>query len=155
MGFKMNPFLKKVRSRQLKLAFAESMTCGLVSHKLNTIRGTADIFSGSIICYDKNVKISLLKVSPLLIIKHSPVSKQVTEVLARNLSHLIKANIFGAITGLATSDAEARHPKGTAFLSVYNGTKVKTIKKVFRGTPLQIKKKAVTEMFQLIDSVIK
>lgn len=154
MASKINHLLKKIKSKKLKLAFAESMTCGLISYKLNTLKNTNDFFSGSVICYDKNVKMKLLRVPPLLIYKYSDVSKQVTEVLARNLSGLIRADLYGAVTGLATSDQTSNHKKGTVFLSVYNGTKVKTVKHQFRGTPLQIKKKATYAMLKLMGSVV-
>lgn len=155
MALTINRVIKNVKAKKLRMAFAESVTCGMIASKLNTIKGTGDFFAGSIVCYDTDVKIGLLKVSHVLILKYSPVSKQVTEVLCRNLSRIIKADIYGAVTGLSTPDKTIKHPTGTIFLSVYIGNKIISQRKRFNGTPLQIRKKAVKAMLLLIESAIK
>ena len=155
MQFKISQLLKKIREKRVKLAFAESVTCGLIAHKLSTIKGTSGFFTGSVVCYDSTVKSGLLKVSPALIKKYSAESKQVTEALAKNLSKIMEADLYGAVTGLSTPDPDAKHPAGTIFLSVYDGQKIITKKILFRGSPLMIRKKAVNAMLELVDSRIK
>jgi len=155
MQFKISQLLKKIRAKGVKVAFAESVTCGLIAHKLSTIKGTSDFFTGSIVCYDTTVKTGLLNVSPALIKKYSAESKQVTEVLVKNLSKIMKADMYGAVTGLSTPDPNALHPTGTIFLCVYDGYKIFTKRKLFRGTPLVIRKKAVVAMLELIEGRIK
>jgi len=155
MQFKISQLLKKIRNSNIKLAFAESVTCGLIAHKLSTIKGTSDFFTGSVVCYDPAVKTGLLNVSPALIKKYSAESKQVTEALARNLSKLMQADLYGAITGLSTPDPHSKLPVGTVFLSVYDGQRILTKRFLFRGSPLVIRKKAVYAMLELINTRIK
>src|SRR6185436_17785343 len=92
-----------LKEKKLTIAFAESMTCGLAAHKLGTIRDTSDVFVGSVICYNENVKTNILKVSKKLIRKHTAESQKVTDALALNLCKIIKADIHAAITGLAAA----------------------------------------------------
>ena len=46
-----------LKEKKLTIALAESMTCGMVAHKLAAISGTSDILMSSIVCYNKKVKI--------------------------------------------------------------------------------------------------
>jgi PncC family amidohydrolase len=155
MDADINRFVKLLQKKKISVAFAESVTCGMIASKLCTVKGTSDIFMGSIVCYHPKVKKELLSVSKKLIKKYTAESKQVTEALVKNLPELIKADYYGAVTGLATDDPEAAHPAGTIFLSVYDGKKIVNEKKLFRGSPLTIRKKACLAMFELIARQIR
>lgn len=146
-----------LKEKELTIAFAESMTCGLAAHCLGGVSHTSDFFKGSVICYDEEVKTSLLKVKPALIEKHTAESAQVTDALAKNLQHLIKADVYAAVTGLAAhggSESKSK-PVGTVFYTVYFKRKLFREKKKFSGTPLHIKKKACKEFYRFITTVIK
>src|SRR5688500_3004153 len=100
------------------------MTSGLAAHKLGSISGTSDVLTGSIVCYSKNVKTDLLKVNKKLIDKYSLESQQVTDALALNLSKIIHADVYAAITGLAApgGSESVSKPVGTVFYSfLYRG----------------------------------
>lgn len=147
-----NPFVKTLLQKKVTLALAESMTCGLAAHQLSTCKGTAEVFKGSIVCYNEEVKKELLKVPPKLIQKHSCESSQITESLAKQLAKLIKADIHAAITGLASaggSETNAK-PVGTVFFCVRYKNKIYNERKVFRGTPLEIRTKACYALYDLI-----
>ncbi len=155
MDTELNRFVKLLKKKKIRLAFAESVTCGMIAHKLCTVKGTSDIFMGSIVCYHPKVKTSLLAVPKKLIKKHSAESAEVTEELARNLHDVIDADYYGAITGVAVDNPTAIHPTGTIFLCVFDGKKVFSERKLFRGSPLEIRNKACDAMFQLIKQRIK
>ena len=148
-------FVKLVQKNKIRLAFAESVTCGLVASELCTTKGTSDVLAGSIVCYDPEVKKKLLGVPGRLIRKHSAESEKVTRKLAKNLADLIHADIYAAVTGLAADDDDAKHPAGTIFICVYDGKKCFSEKKLFRGTPLEIRKKACLAVFRLISERLK
>lgn len=150
MNVELNRFVKLMLKKKVTLAFAESVTCGMIAHQLCTIKGTSEIFMGSVVCYHPKVKTRLLAVSKKLIKKHSAESVEVTKMLARNLSDKIKADFYGAVTGVAVSDPKTKHPAGTIFLCVYDGEKFHQEGKFFRGSPLTIRKKACFAMFELI-----
>jgi len=147
-----NKLVKYLQKKKLTVAFAESMSCGLVTHQLNTVKGTSDVLKGSIICYMEEVKINLLNIPKALIKKHTAESQQVTDALAKNLQKIIDADVCAAITGLAApggSECKTK-PVGTVFYSVYYKNKIFKEKKNFRGTPLEIKKKACENFYEFI-----
>jgi nicotinamide-nucleotide amidase len=146
-----------LKERGLTIAFAESMSCGLLAHKLGSIAGTSDVLMGSMVCYCEDVKCSALKVNKQLIKKHTAESQIVTDALAKNLKKLIKADIYAAITGLAAeggSETKTK-PVGTVFYSFLYKNKKYKLKKHFRGSPLQIKEKACAEFFKFMTKEIK
>src|SRR5436305_1005533 len=109
-----------LRKHRLKIAFAESVTCGLLTAKMGTVHNTAEVFNGSLVCYDPVVKVAVLHVSKTLIKKYSCESQPVTDALAKKLSGVIPADIHAAVTGLASpggSETEEK-PVGTVFYSV-------------------------------------
>jgi nicotinamide-nucleotide amidase len=156
MNHKVNLFLNRLQEQNLSLALAESITCGLAAHQLSTATGTSNVLKGSIVCYTEEVKTTLLKVPQKLIDRHTAESMQVTEALARNLRRLIKADIYGAVTGLASpggSETKTK-PVGTVFFCVKHGRKLFKKRKVFRGTPTEVRKKACLELYAFITKKI-
>ncbi|MGQ0829432.1 MAG: CinA family protein [Bacteroidota bacterium] len=141
-----------LKEKRLTIAFAESVTCGLLAHGLGSTSKTSEFLKGSIICYDEIVKTGLLKVSKQLIDEYTAESQAVTDTLVRNLSGLIKADIYAAITGLAASGGSETNakPVGTVFYSVLFKRKLYKKKQIFKGSPLQIKKKACSELYKFI-----
>jgi nicotinamide-nucleotide amidase len=141
-----------LKKKELTIAFAESMTCGLAAHKLGTVPDTSEILMGSIVCYCEDVKCGILKIKKQLIKKHTAESQVVTDQLARNLKRLIKADIHAAITGLASpggTETKAK-PVGTVFISFIFKKKLHRHKKRFYGSPNTIKEKACKAMFSFI-----
>src|SRR4051794_28794817 len=117
MNNKAHAFIKQLQEKNLILALAESVTCGLAAHKLSTAPGTSDVLAGSIVCYTPEVKRDLLGVSQKLIDRYTCESMEVTEALAKNLGKLIDADIYAALTGLASpGGSETKDkPVGTIF----------------------------------------
>jgi PncC family amidohydrolase len=148
--------VKTLLENKLSLALAESVTCGLAAHQLNSVKGTSEVLKGSIVCYDEEVKIKLLKIPRRLINDFTAESAQVTDALAENLGRLISADVYAAVTGLAApggSESKTK-PVGTIFFSVLFKNKMHRLKKRFRGKPLEIKKKTCDELYSLIISAI-
>lgn len=146
-----------LKERELTIAFAESMTCGLLAHKLGTIAGTSDVLVGSIVCYQSKIKTSVLGIKKSLIKKHTAESQVVTDKLVKGLSKVIKADIYAAITGLAAAGGTETKskPVGTVFCSFLYKNKTHKLKKHFTGSPLEIKEKACAEFFKFIAREIK
>jgi PncC family amidohydrolase len=149
---RINHFIKTLLGRGLTLALAESMTCGLAAHLLSTCKGTSEVLKGSVVCYNEEVKRQLMKVPRVLIEKHSAESIEVTEKLASSLRRLIKADLHAAVTGLASEGGSERpgKPVGTVFFTVIYKGKVATTRKVFRGTPLEVRENACLFLYDLI-----
>jgi nicotinamide-nucleotide amidase len=152
MRREVNKFIKTLQEKSLTIAFAESMTCGLVSERLSVYKGTSEIFKGSVVCYDASVKTGLFGISQRMVDRYTSESMEVTSALAKNLSRLIKADIHAAITGLAAAGGSetAEKPVGTVFFCMkYKGNLYKH-KSRFYGSPSEIRLKACMEMYQFI-----
>jgi nicotinamide-nucleotide amidase len=146
------------QKNKLTMAFAESVTCGLAAHKLSQVKDTSQAFKGSIVCYNGEVKTDLLKIPKKLIEKFTPESQQVTDAMAKNLKRLIVADVHAAVTGLASpGGSETKNkPVGTVFFSVLFKKKLFRQRKLYKGTPFQIKTKTCNDLYRmLISSVSK
>ncbi len=152
MNLLVNALIKSLKKNNLTLALAESVTCGMASAALGNGPGTADVFKGSIVCYSPDVKMKLLNVSKANIKKYTCESHEVTMLLSKHLRQLIKADIYAAVTGLASeggSETKTK-PVGTVFFCILKNNRTYSYKKLYKGSPLQIKKKACKELYQLI-----
>lgn len=154
---KANSLIKHLKEEGLTLALAESMTCGLAAAKLSSCVGVSDVLLASLVCYTPKAKIQLLQVTQAAIRRYSCESQEVTRQMANNLSKNIRADVYAAITGLASSDGSetAEKPVGTVFYAIRYQDKTHDFRKVFRGTPLDVKTKAAVELYQLILKVVK
>jgi nicotinamide-nucleotide amidase len=149
--------IRLLRDNSLTIAFAESMTCGLLAHLLSSVSGSAGVLQGSIVCYDEDVKITLLRIKPSLIQKHSAESRKVTDAMAKKLRQIIPADNHGANTGLAAgggSDSRSK-PVGTVFFSFYYQDSLYTLKKRYYGTPRKIQEKACWDFYEIIYRAVK
>ena len=155
---KANLLVKTLCERKLTLALAESMTAGLASAKLSVYKGVADMFAGSVVCYTPEVKRKLLKVDEELINRFTCESQEVTDALAEKLSQLMKADIYAGITGLACAGGSEtkQKPVGTVFFSIFFEERLYRERKLFRGTPSEIREKACDFLYEFIlDTVEK
>ncbi len=145
-------FIKQLKRKKLTLALAESMTCGLAAHKLSNVFGTSDVLKGAVICYTPEVKTEVLGISKRVMDRYTCESQEVTNLMAKNMKKLIGADIYAAITGLASpggSETETK-PVGTVFFSVYYKGRIYEQKKTLKGTPTQIKKNACRKLYRFI-----
>jgi len=104
--------------KKMTIAFAESVTTGKLIYAFTSVPDCGDIIKGSIVCYDRSVKESLMKIQPETIDKFTAESPEVTQLLAISLKQLIPADIIVAVTGLASpGGSETKEkPVGTVFL---------------------------------------
>lgn len=154
---KANSLIKHLKEEGLTLALAESMTCGLAAAKLSSCVGVSDVLLASLVCYTPKAKMQLLQVTQAAIRDYSCESHEVTRQMAENLSKQIGADVYAAITGLASSDGSetAEKPVGTVFYAIRYENKTHDFRKVFRGTPLEVKTKAAVTLYDLILKTVK
>jgi PncC family amidohydrolase len=148
--------VKLMGDKRLTLAIAESVTAGLMAHKLASVRGASDVLKGSLVCYSEQVKMDLLNINNQSLKKYSAESQIVTNELVKQLRKVIRADVHASVTGLAAhGGSETKNkPVGTVFFSVLFKNKVHNSSKTFRGSPLEIRKKACDEMFRMIQRIL-
>jgi nicotinamide-nucleotide amidase len=103
---------------RLTITFAESATAGKICSQLALIPHAGKFLKGGIVCYDAELKISILKVPAGLIEVYTPESMEVTKAITDGLAGIIDADIFIGVTGLTSpggSESEEK-PVGTIFI---------------------------------------
>ncbi|MDF3027263.1 MAG: hypothetical protein K0S23_1570 [Fluviicola sp.] len=157
MRNKANDLIRHMQEEGLTLVLAESMTCGLAAMKLSSCIGVSDVLIASLVCYTPKAKMELLNVKKTSIQRYTCESQEVTRQMTQNLSELVAADVYAAITGLASSDGSEtkEKPVGTVFYAIRYKRKTYDFQKLFRGTPLEIKTKAALELYKLILKLLK
>jgi nicotinamide-nucleotide amidase len=122
---------KLLRSKNKTMSTAESCTGGYLAHLITAIPGASNIYKGSIIAYDNEVKIKQLQVSPVILQKMGAVSEEVvTEMAAGALANL-NTDYAVAVSGIMGPDGGSpEKPVGTVWIAA--GDKTKLITKQFQ-----------------------
>ena len=135
--------MRLLAEKRMSIATAESVTAGLVAHRLAQIPGASNWLRGGIICYDCRVKIDELGVPEAMIQQHSAVSAEVAERLAVNVRVKLKSDLGVSVVGYAGPDGGGPDkPVGTTFAAVAwdGGVKVHTL--TWGGTRTEIQSRA-------------
>lgn len=92
--------------KQLKLATAESCTCGLMASLLGDIPGCGQVLDSGFVVYSPEAKQRLLQVRPETIEKFGLTSEEVASEMALGALQASVADIAVANTGVADDSAE-------------------------------------------------
>jgi competence/damage-inducible protein CinA-like protein len=93
--------LQLLAAKRQTLATAESVTAGLVAHRLATVPGASNWLRGGIIAYTNEIKMQSLGVPKELIDRHSAVSPQVAEAMAVGARQRFGTDLAVSTTGYA------------------------------------------------------
>ncbi len=144
-----------LKAKGLTVATAESCTGGNIAHLLTSVPGSSEYFSGSVIAYQNEVKISTLKVDEGVINMHGSVSKEVVEQMVQGVMKAIKSDTAIATSGVAgpgggTGDKSV----GTTWISVAYRDKVFSEKYQFGGARERIIDQASFTAMQLLRRLV-
>lgn len=110
-----------LRSKDWKIATAESMTAGSVSAALARVAGASNVLLGGMACYLPEMK-ARLGISPLQLREQGAESMATSEALARGLSALVpEADVVLGITGSASPsrpDYQTTAEAGCVFICI-------------------------------------
>jgi len=114
-----------LKSRNLKLTFAESCTGGLVGHRITNIPGSSDYYLGSVTAYAYEVKEHLLGVKHETLMTYGAVSRECVVEMARGVRKALSGgfplqDILGvSISGIAgPGGATPDKPVGTVWVGM-------------------------------------
>jgi nicotinamide-nucleotide amidase len=83
------------------LATAESVTAGLVAHRLGLVPGASQCFRGGMVAYDNRVKVEMLAVPQALIDEQGVVSGPVAEAMAVGCRTRFRTDVAVSTVGIA------------------------------------------------------
>jgi nicotinamide-nucleotide amidase len=124
---------KLLRSKNKTMATAESCTGGYLAHLITAIPGASNVYKGSIISYDNEVKINQLQVSPIILQKMGAVSEEVVTEMAAGVLAKLNTDYAVAVSGIMGPDGGSpEKPVGTVWVAAGNKHKLVTQKFQFR-----------------------
>lgn len=142
---------KLLREKELFLTAAESFTGGEVAARFTVNPGSSTCFKGGIVTYSTPSKIEVLKVPKDIIEKHSVVSGEVAEAMAKNVKKLFKADYGIGTTGNAGPlKGESDEEVGTVYIGIATPDRVFSRKFNFGNSREDVVKKAVNKAFELV-----
>jgi nicotinamide-nucleotide amidase len=119
---KVAAFNEILKSNQLTIVCAESITAGLLSSTIASVSGASQVLKGSVVTYDKALKSAILKVDPAIIEKFTAESAQTTNAMVLGLQEVFPdASIYVAVTGVAspsTPEYPVNKPVGQVYVSI-------------------------------------
>lgn len=124
---------KLLRSKHKTMATAESCTGGYMAHLITAIPGASNIYKGTIISYDNEIKISALNVSPATLQKVGAVSEEVVKEMAAGALAKLNTDYAVAVSGIMGPDGGSpEKPVGTVWVAAGDRNKLITHKFQFR-----------------------
>lgn len=110
--------LSDLRTKQLRLATAESCTGGLICGLLTEIPGASDVLERGFVTYSNEAKIEQLGVPAGVIEKHGAVSAAVASAMAGGALIRSHAHIAVSVTGIAgPGGGSAQKPVGLVYMA--------------------------------------
>lgn len=127
--------------KKQSLATAESLTGGLVAHRLSQIPGASEWFRGGVVTYTDEAKRTLLGVPAEMLEQHTAVSAPVAEAMARGIRERLGTDIAVSTTGYA---GPAGDPVGMTFVGLAWAGGVSSTSFHWFGNRTEIQSRAAT-----------
>jgi nicotinamide-nucleotide amidase len=134
---------KRLISRGLTIAAAESITGGLIGNMLVDVPGISRCFLGGVVAYSNEVKVARLGVPRAEIERHGAVSREVAASMARAVQQALGSDLAVSTTGIAgpTGGTEQK-PVGLVYVGVCFEEEMRVARLDLRGDRRQIKDRA-------------
>lgn len=134
---------------------AESCTGGMIAEQFTANAGSSVYFKGGVVSYVTQAKIDVLGISERLIEKHSVVSLQVAEAMAKSAQQLFKTDYAIATTGNAGPDkGEADAEVGTVCIAIASPYSIYSEEFHLGNHRVKVIQKAVNKALELLQKEI-
>ncbi|CCO22679.1 CinA family protein [Maridesulfovibrio hydrothermalis] len=135
---------------------AESCTGGLVAATLTDFSGSSAWFSGAVIAYSNEIKMSLLQVPESVIIEHGAVSEPTVRAMAQGVCKTLNVNAGISISGIAGPSGGTRDkPVGTVWMGWHVNGKTSAEKYIFSGDRMNVKQQSLQTVLEKLLEILK
>ena len=87
--------------KRLSISTCESFTAGLFAYELGKIPGVSEVYKGSVIAYQSEIKHTVLGIDPMILDTYGVVSREVAEQMAQRGQRMFVSDICISFTGNA------------------------------------------------------
>jgi nicotinamide-nucleotide amidase len=127
--------------RGWRIAVAESLTGGLIAHRITQAPGSSRYFDVGFVTYSNEAKTELLGVPPELFLRVGAVSAEVARAMAAGALSRAKSDIAVAVTGIAgPTGATEEKPVGLVYVGLATADGVRAERFQFPGDRRQVKR---------------
>jgi nicotinamide-nucleotide amidase len=139
-----------LKKYDLSLAAAESLTGGMFCSRIVNVPGASDVLKGGFVTYTNKAKRKMIGVKKTTLLKHTAVSKEVAEEMAKGAAAELGADIAVSMTGLAGPQGDEDQPVGTVYIACLAKGKVTVKKYHFSGNRQKIRENTVVAALDLV-----
>jgi nicotinamide-nucleotide amidase len=132
------------------VAVAESLTSGALASRLGAAEGAGDWFSGGVVAYRNDVKVTVLGVDPGPVI-----TAACARQLARGVVALTGADLGVGVTGVGGPDTVEGRPPGTVFVAVSGPGLDRVQGYQLPGDPAQVLDATVQRALELLREAVE
>ena len=129
----------KLIENNLSICSSESLTGGLFGAKLVEVSGISQVYKGSIVAYQNEIKTSLLNVKEETINKHGAVSLECAYEMVKNVQNIFKSDIAVSFTGNAGPNPSEGKKVGLVFVGIYFLGEIEILELSLKGTREEIR----------------
>ena len=143
--------VRLLTEKDMTVAFAESLTGGMISAELVGVPGASSCFDGSVVSYSNEVKHRLLEVDEDVLKNYGAVSELCAKQMASGVRKLIQSDIAVSVTGIAgPSGGSDLKPVGTVYIGLAAEGVNLAKHFVFDGDRESIRRQTVEEAFNMV-----
>lgn len=138
-------FIQYCKENQITLGTCESCTGGLFASRICDFAGVSQIYKGSIVSYDPQVKMDIAHVKEKTIQTFGVVSKEVALEMAIGAQKALKVDCCISITGNAGPGVCDHKPVGCVFVGVAYKEELTCFELQLNGTRNEIRQQIIEE----------
>lgn len=114
----MDELAKILIENNISISSVESFTVGNFASLIGSIPGISQVYKGSLITYQNEVKERLLSIPSNIINTNGVVSKEVASLMCINGKAILKSDICVSFTGNAGPDVMENKPVGLVYVGI-------------------------------------